>query len=92
MATWSADNLNERETIIGKPARLHGWSLTNTGRESRFVTFKDGDRTTMTIVVPAGRERNISGLNEPYPNGLAVESLKGDGTLMANVFFTVRKR
>ena len=92
MATWSAENLNERETISKRPARLHGWSLTNTGREGRYVTFKDEDRTTATIVVPAGVERNISGLDEPYPNGLSVESLKGDGTLIANVFFSVRKK
>jgi hypothetical protein len=41
------------------------------------------------IVVPAGEERSISGLNEPYPNGLSVEST-GDGTLIANVFYEER--
>ncbi len=42
------------------------------------------------IVVPPGEERSISGLNEPYPNGLSVESLAGDGTLIANVFYEER--
>lgn len=42
------------------------------------------------IVVPPGEERSIMGLNEPYPNGLSVESLTGDGTLVANVFFEER--
>lgn len=43
------------------------------------------------IVVPAGEERSITGLNEPFPNGLAIESLTGDGTLIANVFFEERE-
>lgn len=43
------------------------------------------------IVVPAGEERSITGLDEPFPNGLAIESLTGDGTLIANVFFEIRE-
>ena len=91
MSTYLSENLNEREVVHGGPARLHGYSLTSTGREPRYVAFIDGDRTAALIVVPAGEERSISGLNEPYPAGLAVESLRGDGTLIANVFYEERE-
>ena len=90
MSSWLSENLNEREEISVGAARLNGWSLTNTGTELRYVAFKDGDRTASMIVVPPSEERSISGLNEPYPNGLAVEST-GDGTLIANVFFEARE-
>ena len=90
MSTWLSENLSEREEISSGATRLNGWSLTSTGREPRYVAFKDGDRTVGMIVVPPGEERSISGLNEPYPNGLSVESLTGDGTLIANVFFEER--
>lgn len=89
MSTWLSENLNDREEISFGAARLTGWSLTSTGTEPRYVAFKDGDRTASMIVVPAGEERSISGLNEPYPNGLSVEST-GDGTLIANVFYEER--
>ncbi len=70
--------------------RLNGWSLTNTGTEARFVAFKAGDKTGPLVVVPAGDEKNMLGLDQPFPSGLSVESLTGDGTLIANVFFEVR--
>ncbi len=70
MASWLSENLNEREEVTSAAARLNGWSLTSTGTEIRYVAFKDGDRTVSMIAVPAGEERSISGLNEPYPNGL----------------------
>ena len=90
MASWLSEDLNEREVVATGAVRLNGWSLTNTGNEARFVAFKDGDTTGPMIVVPAGDERSFSGLDQPFPNGLAVESLEGDGTLIANVFFEVR--
>jgi hypothetical protein len=90
MASWLSENLNEREEVTPAAARLNGWSLTSTGTEHRYVAFKDGDRTASMIVVPPGGERSIIGLNEPYPNGLSIESLAGDGTLIANVFFEER--
>ena len=90
MSTWLSENLNNREEVSAGATRLNGWSLTSTGTEHRYVAFKDGDRTARMIVVPPGEERSIMGLNEPYPNGLSVESLTGDGTLVANVFFEER--
>ena len=89
MSSWLSEDLNEREEVSPGATRLNGWTLTSTGTEIRYVAFKDGDRTVSMIAVPAGEERSISGLNEPYPNGLAVEST-GDGTLVANVFFETR--
>lgn len=91
MASWLSENLNEREVITDGPARLNGWSLTNTGAEARFVAFKDGERTAPMIVVPAGDEKSMSGLDEPFPAGLAIESVTGDGKLIANVFYEVRE-
>ncbi len=90
MSSWLSENLNEREEVSAGAIRLHGWSLTSTGKEHRYVAFKDGDRTASIVVIPPGEERSISGLNEPYPNGLSVESVIGDGTLIANVFFEER--
>lgn len=90
MASWLSEDLNERETITDGPTRLNGWSLTNTGTETRFVSFKSEEITRPMIVVPPGDEAHISGLDEPFPGGLAIESLTGDGKLIANVFFEVR--
>ena len=87
MSDFLSENLNEREVVAEGPVRLNGWSLTSTGAQHRYVAFKDGEMTRSMIVVPAGEERSISGLNVPYPRGLAVESLTGDGVLIANVFF-----
>ncbi len=91
MASWLSENLNEREVISTGPTRLHGWSLTNTGTQDRFVGFKNEEATKPLIVVPPGKEVRMSGLDEPFPSGLAIESLTGDGTLIANVFFEVRE-
>ena len=90
MATFLSEDLNEREEITPGPARLHGWSLTSTGQEHRYVAFRDGERTASMIVIPPGPERSRGGLNEPYPDGLSVESLTGDGILIANVFYEKR--
>ncbi len=90
MASWLSEDLNERETVTDGPTRLNGWSLTNTGTEARFVAFKDDDKTGPLVVVPAGDEKNMLGLDQPFPSGLAIESLEGDGTLVANVFYEVR--
>ena len=90
MASWLSEDLNQRETITDGPARLNGWDLTNTGNEASFVAFKEGDRTVSMIVIPAGDAKSISGLDEPYPGGLAVERVTGDGKLVANVFYEVR--
>ncbi len=91
MASWLSENLNEREIISVGPTRLNGWSLTNTGTQDRFVAFKNEEITKPMIVVPAGEERSITGLDEPFPSGLAIESLTGDGTLIANVFYEARE-
>ncbi len=87
MSSWLSENLNEREEVASGAVRLTGWSLTSMGREYRHVTFKEGSKTKSMIVVPPGAERSISGLNELYMNGLAVESLTGDGVLVANIFY-----
>lgn len=87
MSSWLSENLHEREEVSLGPTRLIGYSLTSTGNEHRFVAFKDGDRTATMIVIPPGDEKSLSGLNEPYPRGLSVESLLGDGRLVANVFY-----
>lgn len=91
MASWLSEDLNERETISTGPTRLNGWSLTNTGTQDRFVGFKNAENTKPLIVIPPGETDSISGLDEPFPEGLAVESLTGDGVLIANVFFEVRE-
>ena len=90
MSSWLSENLNRREEVFSGPTRLNGYSLTSTGNEHRFVAFKDGERTTTMIVVPPGDERSLIGLNEPYPGGLSIESLVGDGRLVANVFYEDR--
>ncbi len=91
MASWLSEDLNEREEVSAGDTRLNGWSLTSTGNEARFVAFKDGDKTGPLVVVPAGDEKNMLGLDQPFPNGLSIESLTGDGKLIANVFFEERK-
>lgn len=90
MPSWLSEDLSKRETVSTGAVRLNGWSLNNTGSEPRFVAFKDRDKTGPMIVVPAGDEKNMLGLNQPFPNGLAIESPEGDGKLIANVFFEVR--
>lgn len=91
MPSWLSENLNEREFVSEASVRLNGWSLTSTGKEHRYVAFKDGDVTKALVVVPPGEERSISGLDVPFPSGLSVESLTGDGTLIANVFYEARE-
>lgn len=91
MATWTSENLNEREEITTGPTRLNGWSLTNTGTQDRFVGFKNIETTKPLIVIPPGETDSISGLDEPFPEGLSIESLTGDGVLVANVFYEKRE-
>lgn len=91
MTTFLSENLNEREVVAEGAVRLNGYSLKSTGVKDRYVGFWDGERIKPMIVVPAGEEVGISGLNEPFPEGLAVESLTGDGTLIANVFYEKRE-
>ena len=91
MATFLSENLNENETVHDGPSRLVGYELANTGSDERFVAFKDGGHTHIMVVVPPQRSRSITGLFEPYPEGLSVESLTGDGTLVANVFYEPRE-
>lgn len=85
MATHLSENLNEREEVSG-PARLTGYSLSSTGTEHRFVTLQGGSKK-IVVVVPPGETKGISGMSEPFPEGLSVESKVGDGTLVANIFF-----
>ncbi len=91
MATFLSENLNENETVHDGPARLVGYELATTGVEERFVAFKDGGHTHLMVVVPPKDGKSITGLFEPYPDGLSVESLTGDGTLIANIFFEPRE-
>ena len=91
MASYLSEDLTEREVISTGPTRLNGWSLTNTGAQDSFVGFKSEEKTGPMIVVPAGEERSLSGLDEPFPAGLAIERLVGDGKLIANVFYEVRE-
>lgn len=85
MSTFLSENLNEPEVVNEGATMLTGYDLSNTGAESRHVGFKDGDAVMRMIVVPPGSHVNLSGLSIPYPGGLTVESLTGDGTLVANV-------
>ena len=87
MAVYLSEDLNEREVVAKSLVRLNGYSFKSTGVQDRYVGFWDGERIKPMIVVPAGEQVSISGLNEPFPEGLAIESLKGDGTLIANIFY-----
>lgn len=90
MATFLSEDLNEREVVSESEANLTGYALTSTGVETRYVAFKDGDSTKSVIPVPAGSHVGLTGLLEAYPAGLSVESLLGDGTLIANIFYEER--
>ncbi len=90
MATFLSEDLSERETVSEEAARLTGYSLTSTGVQNRSVAFVDGGDVISVINVPAGKHVGISGLFEPYPGGLSVESLDGDGMLTANVYWEPR--
>lgn len=91
MATFLSEDLNEVEVVWEQEARLVGFDFTSTGVETRWVEFKDGDSTKSVIPVPPGSHVGQSGLFEPYPGGLSVESLRGDGTLIANVYYEPRE-
>ena len=85
MATFLSEDLNESEEVSG-PARLTGYSLSSTGAEHRFVTIRGGSKK-IVVVVPPGETKGISGMSEPFPEGLSIESKAGDGILVANVFY-----
>lgn len=85
MTTYLSENLNEREEVSG-PARLTGYSLSSTGAEHRFVAITGGGKK-IVVVVPPGETKGISGMSEPFPEGLSIESKVGDGTLVANIFY-----
>jgi len=85
MATYLSENLNESEKVSG-PARLTGYSLSATGVEHRFVTITGGSKKMM-LVVPPGETTAIAGINEPFPEGLSIESKVGDGKCVANIFY-----
>ena len=84
MATHLSENLNEVESVSG-PTRLTGYTLKNTGTEDRYVTLRGGSKKVV-VVVPPGETKSLSGLSEAFPEGMEIESLKGDGTLVANIF------
>ncbi len=84
MATYLSENLNEAESVSG-PTRLTGYTLKNTGTLDRYVTLKGGSKKVV-VVVPPGETVSISGMKEAFPEGLEVESLTGDGTLVASIF------
>jgi hypothetical protein len=84
VATYLSENLNEAEEVSG-PTKLTGYSLTNTGTKDRYVVLRGGTKK-VTLVVPPGETINMSGMSEPFPEGMTIESLVGDGTLVANIF------
>jgi len=84
VATYQSDNLNEAEEVSG-PTKLTGYSLTNQGTRDRYVVLRGGTKK-ITLVVPPGETVNMSGMAEPFPEGMTIESLKGDGTLVASIF------
>ncbi len=87
MATFVSEDLNEREGVNEGPTRLTGYDLKSPGTQERFVEFFNGNDRSALIIVEAGKSKVMSGLNEPYPDGLSVESRRGDGTLIANIFY-----
>jgi len=86
MSTYLSENLNESETVTSGSARLTGYSLSGTGVEHRFVTISGGPKK-IVVVVPPGETKGISGMSEPFPDGITIESKVGDGMLVANVFY-----
>ncbi len=88
MATFVSEDLNEREEVAEGPTRLNGYRFRSTGTRERFVEFFTGNERVDLVVVKPGEESSLTGLNEPYPDGLAIESRVGDGKLIASVFFS----
>lgn len=87
MATFMSEDLNEREVVSEDPTRLTGYRFRSTGTRERFVEFFTGSERVDLVVVKPGEESSLTGLNEPYPDGLAIESRVGDGKLVASVFW-----
>ena len=87
MASFQSEDLNEMEVVSEGPTRLTGYSFKSTGTRDRYVEFFTGNQRVSLVVVPAGGDKSLTGLNEPYPNGMVIESRRGDGTLIAEVFY-----
>lgn len=87
MASWGTEQLSGKEEVTGGTTHLTGYSFTSTGTLDALVKFHAGDRYRFPILVPAGENVSISGLNEPFENGLTVESAGGDGKLAATVWY-----
>lgn len=85
MPTFLSENLNEAEQVHEGAVTLTGYDLSNTGAETRHVAFKEGDSTRRLVLVPPGSRASLSGLGIPFPGGMRVESMTGDGTLVANI-------
>jgi len=85
VATFLSENLNESESVNSGSTTLTGYALTNTGVEMSYVGFKDGDSVKRLIPVPAESHVTVAGLSLAYTEGLSIERLRGDGTLVANV-------
>lgn len=84
---YLSEDLNDPEVVSKGATRLTGYDLKNTGRRDRYVAFRNKNTTEMLIVVEPGKAKALSGMNEPFPNGLSVESKRGDGKLVANIFY-----
>ena len=86
MPTFVSENLNEPEVVNKGATNMTGYSLSNTGVETRHVEFRNGDADARPISVPPGSHVTSPGnLLQSFPSGLTIASLVGDGTLIANV-------
>ena len=87
MPTFVSENLNEPEVVNKGATNMTGYSLSNTGVETRHVGFNNGpnDPHGRIILVGPGEHVGLSGLLQSFSNGLIIESPIGDGMLVANV-------
>ena len=87
MPTYVSENLNEPEVVNKGATNMTGYSLSNTGVETRHVGFMNGPADThgRIILVPPGTHVGLTGLLQSFSEGLMIESPIGDGMLVANV-------